>query len=555
MRDFALIADALAGAHARGEPVVLATVVRTEGSTYRRAGARMVLWRDGRTAGAVSGGCLEADIAARVDDLLAHGRPELVTYDTRSDDDIVWGLGLGCNGRVGVLLEPLAGDALAKAHALHAWCRDVAAPVVLASVIATADDGTGSGPRVGDKWIVTGSDSPDASHTAPGVDVVHELVTPPVSLLVCGAGADALPLVRLAASLGWRVTVADHRPAYARADRFPDARVVALEGDATAIDALDGAGCDAAVVMSHHYERDRAHVRALLAARVLYIGVLGPRRRTEHMVAELGVGGGDAARLYAPVGLDLGAETPEEIALSIVAEVQAVKARRSGAPLRERLGGIHDGMVTAAPPHPGVGAIVLAAGGSSRLGRPKQLVEHQGQPLVARAAMAALRAGAHPVVVVLGAAAGEVGAAVARLPVMTVVNPDWARGMGTSISTGLDALVARTPAVQGVLITLADQPLVDAAALRRLLAAWERTDDAIAAAEYASRPGVPALFGRAHFDALRALPPDGGAAALLRAARANVTRVAVEEAAMDVDTPHDLAKLDAQGATAAVALH
>jgi len=364
MRDFALIAEALSDADRRGEPAVLATVVRTEGSTYRRAGARMLLRRDGTTVGAVSGGCLEADLAARVDPLLAAGRPELVTYDTRSDEDLVWGLGLGCNGRVDVLLEPLTGDALARARAVHARCRDLSEPAVVTTVIAA---GARAGARVGDRVMVTESGGPvalglDLDAAPPellvdacealaagsstvraygAIEVVHEVVAPPLSLLVCGAGADAVPLVRLAVGLGWRVTVAEHRSGYARPDRFPGAAVRLPDGDASAADL--GRGCDSAVVMSHHYERDVLYVQALLAAGVPYVGVLGPRRRTERMVAELGVSDADAARLYAPVGLDIGAETPDEIALAIVAEVQAVKAGRAAGPLRRRPGGIHDG--------------------------------------------------------------------------------------------------------------------------------------------------------------------------------------------------------------------
>src|SRR5215207_9892031 len=229
VRDFTLMADALADADARGEPVVLATVVRTEGSTYRRPGARMLLRRDGTSVGAVSGGCLKADLAARVDEVLAAGQPELVIYDTRSAEDLVWGLGLGCNGRVDVLLEPLAGDALVRARLLHARCRDLTRPAVLTTVITV--DGEGR-LRVGDRlllledgeavpWGITLPSAPSelvagarqalaarrsavraygpACHDVSGLEVVHEVVSPPLSLLVYGAGADAIPLVRLAA--------------------------------------------------------------------------------------------------------------------------------------------------------------------------------------------------------------------------------------------------------------------------------------------------------------------------------------------------------------------
>jgi xanthine/CO dehydrogenase XdhC/CoxF family maturation factor len=299
----------------------------------------------------------------------------LVTYDTRAEDDLVWGLGLGCNGRVDVLLEPLTGRAIARARALYTRCRDLSAPAVLATVIAAPVGGEGEAPLgVGDRVLLTASGetmwssfTPDSvsprlvAHARealatrrsavhvygpvrddmPGLEVLHEVMAPPLALIVCGAGADAVPLVRLAVGLGWRVTVSDHRPAYARPDHFPGATVVLIDRDAPAIEHLTGSGCDAAIVMSHNYERDRLQLRALVAAGVPYVGVLGPRRRTERMLADLGVSDAEAARVYAPIGLDIGAETPDEIALAIVAEVQSAQAGRRGGPLRERTGGIH----------------------------------------------------------------------------------------------------------------------------------------------------------------------------------------------------------------------
>ncbi len=200
-----------------------------------------------------------------------------------------------------------------------------------------------------------------------------------------------------------------------------------------------------------------------------------------------------------------------------------------------------------------VGAVVLAAGGSSRLGRPKQLVEHEGVPLVARAAQAALRAGADPVIVVLGASADAARVALASLPVVVVLNEAWAEGMGTSVAAGVRELVARAPAVRGVLLALVDQPFVGEAALGRLIDAWAYADAraadgvAIAAAAYAETVGVPAVFGRAHAEALCSLPPAAGAARLLRAEDARVHRVRMPEAAVDVDTPDDLDRLRARG--------
>ena len=194
-----------------------------------------------------------------------------------------------------------------------------------------------------------------------------------------------------------------------------------------------------------------------------------------------------------------------------------------------------------------VAAVVLAAGESSRLGRPKQLVLHEGIPLVVRAARTALATGADPVVVVLGASAAAVRATLSAIPVTPVENPQWSHGIGTSVATGVKAILSRTPSVAAILVTLADQPLVSDAALGRLIEGWAESERcSMAAAAYAKTIGVPAVFGRAHFDALCSLPPAAGAARLLRQMNARVRRVAMPEAAVDIDTPHDLERLAAK---------
>jgi CTP:molybdopterin cytidylyltransferase MocA len=204
-----------------------------------------------------------------------------------------------------------------------------------------------------------------------------------------------------------------------------------------------------------------------------------------------------------------------------------------------------------------VAAVVLAAGGSTRLGRPKQLVEHAGEPLVRRAARAAREAGADPVLVVLGAHADAVARALTGLDgVTTLVHADWARGMAGSLAAGVRAALAAAPACDAILVTLADQPLVDAAALRRLLAAFPGAH-ALAAAAYGDPPGavlgVPAVFGRAHLDALLAVDGDAGAGGWLRRHRERVVAVPIPEATLDVDTADDLARLAARGASGAEA--
>lgn len=358
-------------AAARGERAALGTVVRVRGSTYRREGARLLMLDGGRTIGSISGGCLEGDVAERAAEVLETGRPALARYDLTSDDDAVWGLGLGCNGAIDVLIERVSGDdgaALLRALEDAVEGREALA---LATVIAAPGDG----PPVGARLIVPehgqvrgslGDAALDAAATASAraqlaarrssvvpvrsrageTEVFVEVLAPPLPLVVCGAGHDVIPLVHLAHALGWWVTVADSRPAFAVAKRFPGADEVVL---AAADEVPSRVRLDRhtfVVVMTHNFLHDKVLLRGLLQSPARYIGMLGPRARTERLLAELakeGVRVDDAqrARLFAPVGLDLGADSPEEIALSILGEILAARNGRPVASLRDRPGPIH----------------------------------------------------------------------------------------------------------------------------------------------------------------------------------------------------------------------
>jgi molybdenum cofactor cytidylyltransferase len=188
------------------------------------------------------------------------------------------------------------------------------------------------------------------------------------------------------------------------------------------------------------------------------------------------------------------------------------------------------------------GAVILAAGASVRLGRPKQLLEIDGQPLVARAAAAALTAGASPVVVVLGAGAEQIRPALTGLKVVAVLNLAWSEGMASSVRTGLQALGAADPGIDAVLLTVCDQPAFDADVIQRLLTALQTSGRGIAAARYAGRNGVPALFRREHFFALSALKGDQGARTLLNGNPDGVAAVDLPDLSLDLDTPEDLAR-------------
>lgn len=347
------VLDRAAESSAAGRRCALATVTAIDGSAYRRPGARMLVDDRGETLGGVSGGCLEADVREIGLAAIEDGQPRIRHYDTGEDENVVWGLGLGCNGAVDVLvrrLEP-ADPALDRARALLDGDHAFAIATVLdggpvgATIVVEADgEATGS----------TGSADLDAAIAATALDrlaagrtgtgpagpatVFFEVPSPPPRLLVFGAGDDAIPLAALAAAAGFRVHVVDHRPAFATRDRFPRADPVVRRPE----EGLGGlpVGPDAwAVVMTHAIRRDRAWVEWLVETAVPYIGVLGPRDRGEEIAEEVGP---DAAeRLHGPVGLDLGAEGPEQIAVSVVAEVLAVRSGREPRPLRERDRPIH----------------------------------------------------------------------------------------------------------------------------------------------------------------------------------------------------------------------
>lgn len=336
---------------------VLASVVSVAGSTYRRIGARLLVLPDDALLGLISGGCLEGDLLARAREVREDGAPRLIHYDATAEDDIVWGLGLGCAGVVDVLMEPVAPGRPGPLAWLAAWRREretgvlatALAPGQLGRRWALHPDGRLEGaPSDEVRAALREASSTGRSRriaTREG-DVTLEVARPPRRLLVFGAGPDARPVAHLAVELGWEVELVDHRPAHARADHFPGARVYLLPTE----DAVAEVGVDRdtyVLVMSHHYLVDRALLCDLLPSQAPYVGLLGPRRRAEHLLADierLGIGltADQRERLHAPAGLDIGGEGPEAIALSLLAEVMAAAEGRSGGWLRERKGPIHE---------------------------------------------------------------------------------------------------------------------------------------------------------------------------------------------------------------------
>ena len=283
---------------ARGEPLVLVTVYDTEGSTYSKTGALMLVDRNGVFRGMLSGGCLEGDLAVRAQQVLDSGNAQTVTYDLGVDDDELWGMGVGCDGLMRMLLTPLDP-------------QDDYAPF----------------DQVADAW--RGDAALEVAIPFPDGNQLQVLVRPPPRVLVLGAGLDAEPVVRFAAELGWRCSVYDHRPAYIEGGDFSDAAETLCAPAEKLGSRLDLAKFDAAIVMSHHLVSDRRYLRQLAATDIDYIGLLGPAQRRDRLLAELG---DDAAairdRLRGPAGLDIGGRGPAPIALSIIAEVLDTLAKR-----------------------------------------------------------------------------------------------------------------------------------------------------------------------------------------------------------------------------------
>ncbi len=372
MSELKFLIEAAARLHEEEEPFLLATVVCVRGSSYRRPGARMLLTRDRWVAGSVSGGCLEGDVLKKGWWRTEAG-PVLLTYDSTSPDDVRWGFGLGCDGVVEVLLErsgppatpakPARIDPLAFLGLCHRTQQRGALATIFRSDVPDAH----VGDRVallpgaqGESDVLPGplrerllfdaravllkGESMVCSYPGEGgtVEAFIEAVLPPAQLFVFGAGHDAVAVVQMAHAVGWETIVCEPHARWATRERFAWADEVLFAPPAQAAARVEKSDRAMAIVMGHSYEQDRDYLNMLLGTRARYIGVLGPRRRTARMLGEVGqtLALGDP-RVHAPVGLAIGAETPQEIALSIIAEVQAALTQTPAPSLRDLRGRIH----------------------------------------------------------------------------------------------------------------------------------------------------------------------------------------------------------------------
>ncbi len=347
MADFDRILETIVEWADRGQGFALATVVGVRGSTYRGLGARQLVSTDGTSVGTVSGGCLDSDLRAVAAEVIADGKARIVEFDLTADDEAIWGWGIGCNGATRLLVEPAA-SATELSHRL-AELRAAQRPAAVVHVLEGADVGSravvthgGIEGSIGDSMAEQAREAlVESRHrlvSVDGVDALIEVVGSPSRLVVCGAGHDAVPVVRFGAELGFEVIVVDDRRQFLTAERFPEAAALVHCDPGELGSAVELDGRSHVLLMSHNYLRDLDYLRAALSAQPAYIGVLGPGERLSRLLrdlAEQDVEWETLDTVHGPAGLDIGAEGPVEIAWAILAEILAVRRARSGGRLRD----------------------------------------------------------------------------------------------------------------------------------------------------------------------------------------------------------------------------
>ncbi|MDB5211722.1 MAG: pucA [Sediminibacterium sp.] len=353
-------------AQQQGIKTALATVVKVEGSSYRQAGARMLVTETGQLTGAISGGCLEGDALRRALLAIEQQQNKLVTYDTSNEDDIEFGVQLGCNGIVHILFEPIksaeADNPIVLLEQLLKQ-REKAVVVTIFSLNRMQEQvGTRmlfrehneliQDPAVALKQDVAAAFENGRSavtqflFNGQTVEVLIDFIPPPVKLIIAGAGNDVQPLVEMASLLGWDTVVADGRKTHATSKRFPKATEVLVAKPGALAEAIVADRYTMVLLMTHNYNYDLELLKLLLDKDLPYIGILGPKKKFERMLGDLSkmnviITEAQMNNIYAPIGHDIGAETAEEIAVSIIAEIKAVLTGRKGASLKFKEGKIH----------------------------------------------------------------------------------------------------------------------------------------------------------------------------------------------------------------------
>lgn len=372
MRELKTIIKAYKKANSEGIKTVLATVVHVDGSSYRRPSARMLVDEHGITTGAISGGCLEGDALRKALHALIQNKNVLITYDTSDEADAVVGAQLGCEGIIQVLFEPLNEDDPKNPVRLIEQIFKEQAPHVMVTLFNLENkraEQPGCSLLIKEGSTISGSIENEKLHEAilkdsefvfekkqsifraykseATINAFVEYFVPTVTLVIVGAGNDTQGLALMAETLGWNVYVVDGRPSHASADRFASSCQIIVAKPEEALRDIPINEQTVFVLMTHNYQYDLSMLENIIDyEQVPYIGILGPKKKFRRMVDDLNSKGISLTskklkRIFAPVGLEIGAETPEEIAISVLAEINAVLNGTKGTFLRNKEGPIH----------------------------------------------------------------------------------------------------------------------------------------------------------------------------------------------------------------------
>ncbi|WP_291787227.1 XdhC/CoxI family protein [Cecembia sp.] len=370
MKELYQIIEAYRLCIANQQKSALATVVKVDGSAYRRPGARMLVTEEGQLTGAISGGCLEGDALRKAQAVIFQQKSMLVTYDTTDEDDQKFGVGLGCNGIIQVLIEPINVDDKDNPIELLIKALSDRKHAVLLTVFSlkrSREQQIGTkllfknGKFSGDESSIPHSLMPEMDQMVnfleqegkniikpyPKLDELHvfyEVIKAPIRILLFGAGNDTQPLAKMADLLGWDLWLIDGRKQQASISRFPTASKILIGSPEEVMEKLEWDHHTIALLMTHNFEYEFQVMSSIHAWKLPYIGILGPKKKTEKLLDRLEKSGikPNSANIFGPVGLDIGAEGSEEIALSILAEVNAVLSKKSGTHLKDKIGPIHE---------------------------------------------------------------------------------------------------------------------------------------------------------------------------------------------------------------------
>lgn len=447
----------------RYDSLVLASVVETHGSTYRKAGAHMLITPDAEYFGLLGGGCFEADLLAHAETVFREKQSSTIFYDMRAPEDEIWGLGLGCNGAVRIHLQYLSTNSETHIISVIEKCLQSRSRSVILNICHSNHNSFASdshhllvfennevanlpvdSPQIlletANRAYLSGNSLwSDYKDDNLEIQAFFNVITPPFHLMIIGAGPDAQPIVNFASQLGWNITLVDYRESFLEQLAFADVnqRQLCLPEELSAKTSLDT--IDAVVLMTHKIEFDERYLNNLVDTTARYVGLLGPAARRDRLLEALGDKRSKIEdRVFGPVGLNIGGELPEEIALSLVSEIQATLYSKDATSLHKKTTPLHDSQSFGLE-H--LHTVILAAGGARRFGGLKQLLEYKGQSLLRRCVDIATELLDERVWVVLGARSQKVKREIENLDVHVLFNDNWEKGLATSMRTGIDELL------------------------------------------------------------------------------------------------------------------